>query len=997
MKPACDRLQSLYLDRCRAPGVWACAATLALVLSWPFRLEAADPPEPCNCYALTAWTIKDGLPVGNVLAITQDLDGYLWLGMNGSGLVRFDGFQFVVWNPSGDVALPGAFIPALVGSRDGSLWVGYDDASGVSQIRNGQVRNYSARDGLSVRAVAAMLEDSHGTLWVGGRGGLVAFHGNTWQPLGQDQGLPDLDVYSLYEDRQGVLWMGSSAGVFRQLVGENKFELHDARSKSVHSFAQDASGAMWVSDSRMIIRNLDEAKTMDVARSVRLPGSGGHLLRDEHDNLWVAALGEGLFRVHRIPATGRPLIERVNYERKFTGAARSLFQDRDKNIWVGLRAGGLLRVSEATFNTDIPLAGLTNDGVRALAASADGSIWVATGHSLNRFSGRGRTTYAFDQTVALHADKTGGLWAATARGIGRFTDGRFTPLPIRGIVRPESTLSFTETPDGLWLCSNDQGLFRWRNGVLTQFDDAPAVARRPCDFVYADSRGRVWVGFTAGGVAVYERDHFHFYSHGDGLASGSIQAIYEDRSGSIWIDTVAGLTRISEGHLTTVGSRNGLPDKLVPSIVEDADGYLWLGVDSASSVVRLNPEEVDKVAANPSHQIHYTLYGESDGLQGPLLSLSRPTAVRRSDGTLWFVSGLGVAVIDPHRLPERRKPPSMRIDRVLVDGKELTPLQQLALPGRMRTLQIDYAALGLSAASKLRFRYMLEGLSGDWVEAGTRRQISYTNLRPGSYRFRVDATGDGVRDGTGATWEFTVRAPFYRTYWFFGLCAVGAGVALWALWLLRLRAVRNEFALVIAERARVSRDIHDTLLQSLGAFNLQLEVVARQLDSPRASDALQYLRRQVGECIRDARRSVWELRSPRLEAQDLPEAFQQMANNMMPAAHATIDIVVNGKARRCSPDVEEHLLRIGQEAINNALRHGRADEIRVKLDYRRHSVSLSISDNGCGFALKDDDETTTDGHWGLKNMKERADALRGRLGITSDPGRGTVIETIVPL
>jgi signal transduction histidine kinase len=290
---------------------------------------------------------------------------------------------------------------------------------------------------------------------------------------------------------------------------------------------------------------------------------------------------------------------------------------------------------------------------------------------------------------------------------------------------------------------------------------------------------------------------------------------------------------------------------------------------------------------------------------------------------------------------------------------------------------------------------MLDGLDRDWVEAGTARQASYANLLPGTYRFRVRATGDGAAPGPDAVLGFTVQPPFYKTYWFSALCLTGCVGLLWAFQRLRLRAVRNEYALILAERARVSRDIHDTLLQSLGAFNLQLEVVARQLGNSQtsASDTVQQLRSQVAQCIQEARRSIWDLRSPRLEAHDLVEAFRRMASDAAPIA---IEVTTHGRVRRCAPRAEDQLLKIGQEAIGNAIRHGHATRVEISLDYRRGSLALHISDNGCGFDPEAHNQATS-GHWGLKNMRERAEDIGGQLGIISSPGSGTSVQLLAPL
>jgi ligand-binding sensor domain-containing protein/two-component sensor histidine kinase len=927
--------------------------------------------------------------------MTQDLDGYLWLGTS-AGLVRFDGFQFVAWGSRAEPNLPGRSVPALAGSSDGSLWVGFGNAGGVSRILNGRIVSYDARDGLPKGPVAALLEDRRGTIWVGGRGGLSTFRGDHWEPVPPDDGYPSAaEVYSLFEDQAGRIWVGSSNGIYRRRT--DRFELVDADTRYVQNFAEGSDGAMWVTDSYQVAKRLGDSRALGHGPNVRLPASGWRLLHDRRGHLWVAALGGGLLRVRSSASKG--VIERFSYESKINGSPRSLFQDRDNNVWVGMRGGGLLRLSEGLVDDNVALEGLTNDGVRALSVGGDGSVWVATGHNLNRFNRRGRTIYSLPQTLSLHNDKSGKMWAATAQGIGEIQDGAFRPLSTSPDVRWERMSSLTADSHGdLWLCSIDQGLLWWRDGKLTQPDDTPELSMRPCNFAYADRRGRIWVGFSAGGVAVYEAGGFHTYSETDGLAAGGIVAIFEDRKDAIWIGTSSGVSRFQNGRFTTLTAKNGPFEGIIPSIVDDDDGNMWVGVNAGSGVLRFSPSEMDKVAVDGAHQIEYSLYDVSDGLHGDLHWLSRPSAVRAGDGRLWFATGVGVAIIDPRNLPRNRRPATPRIELASADGRTLAPTPRLVLP-RPSTLRIEYAALSLSAASKLRFRYSLEGLNNEWIPVGTHRDVSYTNLPPGPYRFRVSATNDGLWTDA-AIWEFSVAPPFFRTTWFIALCAIGVGLTLVLAWWLRLRAVQKQFALVFAERTRVSRDIHDTLLQSLGAIGLELEAIASQLDaSPGStSESLRRLRRQVTHSVREAREWIWELRSSRMEPRGhLVDVFKKWAEAATTGKTVRVDVAAKGRSRTCPTDVEEQLLRVGQEAVNNAMRHASPRQIRVTIDYRPDSVLLRVVDDGCGFVVADLTSAPTGEHWGLVTMKERVARIGGRFEIHSNPGSGTCIEATVQL
>ncbi len=968
---------------------------LVAALNAPGRVSASDLIDRRASYSLTAWTSERGLPPGDVLEMTQDLEGYLWLGTTG-GLVRFDGSQFEIWGSRGEAPLPGLAVTALVAARNGSLWVAFGDtAGGVSQIRDGRVMGYTERDGLPKGPIAALLEDRRGTMWVGGRGGLSRFRADHWERVDSRLGFTDAEVYSLYEASDGTLWVGADVGIYRRRG--DRFEPVDESATYVQSFAEAIDHTLWVTDTQLAVRELDSHHAPDHGPRVQLPAAGWRLLRDRRGDLWVAALGGGLLRVRSGAPNTSAVIERFSYEDKIGGSPRAIFEDRDGNVWVGMRGGGLLRLSESIAVTDVELDGLTNDGVRALSVDADGNVWVATGHSLNKFSEGRRQVFSLPQIQALYTDRRGTMWVSTAGGVGRLQNGQFLPLLLPHRVQWQRVTSIAiDASDDLWLCSRDQGLMRWHSGELVQFDGVRGVGRS-CTAVAADQRGRIWVGFAAGGVAVYESGAFHSYGEKDGLAGGSIATILQDKSGTIWVSSTAGVSRLQNARFVTLTATNGPFEKIVPSLVQDGDGYLWVGVNSGSAIVRFSPSEMDKVAVNRAYPIEYSFYDASDGLQGDLHWLSHPSAIRGPAGRIWFATGRGVTVVDPHTLPRIRRPATPRIERASADGRLYSPLAPQVLPPRPSALDIGYAALSLSAGSKLRFRHMLEGFSADWVPDGARRRVSYANLPSGRYRFRVAATNDGIWT-EAAVWEFSVAQPFYRRTWFFGVSALGAALTIGMAWWLRVRAIHHQFSLVFAERTRVSREIHDTLLQSLGAIGMELETIAQEVDSSQAAAirSLRRLRRQVAHSVGEARQSIWELRSDRIETRGLAEALRHWTADGSSGKIEHADIVEAGRSRRYSAEIEEQLLRIGQEAITNAVRHSGSKHIHVVVEHQRESVVLRVSDDGRGF-VPEDCLAARGEHWGLVTIRERAARIGGHLTIASKPNAGTRVEAIVPV
>ena len=957
------------------------------------RIPNPDSRNPS--YSMAVWPSEKGLP-GDVFSIAQDLEGYLWVGTP-TGLLRFDGDHFTPWEPPDpSSALPNGPVHAIVGSHDGSLWVGLGGGGGVVRILRGQVVRYSASDG-APPGVTGMIQDRQGTIWVATRRGLFRFLNGRWSLLGKTEGYDGAEAFSIYEDRAGHLWAGTASGVYQWK--KDAFELADATSTNVQSFAEDASGAIWVTDSREVLKRLSAHSAPQHERKIRLPTGAWRLMRDSRGQIWAAAFGGGLMRV-RDPLDSAAIIERYEYEHRLAGSPRSLFEDRDGNIWVGMR-GGLIRLSESSFSNVTQLEGLTNEGVRTATVSSDGSVWVATGHGLNRFSTTGRTAYSLSQTMALHSDRRGTLWVSAAGQVGQFVDGRLTPVAIPDLVRTSRVMALTTDVDGkLWLCTALRGVMTWDGKTLTRFDGQNELADRACQSIYTDKQGRVWIGLLSGGAAVYEKGVLRSFGVNEGLTRGTVLAILEDAKGAVWFGTSAGVSRVQNGRITSITQDNAPLKDLVPVLVEDLAGHIWVGVNSGAAVIRFHPSEVDKITANPSYQLEYTLYDESDGMQlGSQTWQAGVGGVRGGDGRLWVATGLGMTVIDPSSLPPSRRPPPPQIEGIVADGRRVSAARGLSLPNKTSTLRIEFGTVSLSSSSKLRFRYMLEGLDDEWVYAGNVREATYANVPSGEYEFRVSTTANGEWT-EAARWDFSVAPPFYRTREFAVFSVLGLMLIFAAAWWLRFRAVRNQYALVFAERARVSREIHDTLLQSLAAIGVELETIATQLEPSQdpARDGLRRLRRQVGHCLREARESILELRNNSMRPRALVDVLRELADHTTKTKGIRTEFSVTGRPRPCSGDADVQLQRIAQEAVANAVKHGRATEIHITLHFERDAVRLTITDNGCGFVPEERDPAPAAGeHLGLLTMRERAARLRGRLALVSNPGTGTTIEAAVPL
>jgi len=965
--------------------------TLTLSLA-PVAREAAAGPypnDPLADYSVATWDEDDGLPAGRIRDIAQDADGYLWIATDG-GLVRFDGVRFDPWSTRVQPHIPSTAVRAVISSRNGNVWLGIGGRHSVARMHGGSLTLYGPADGLLGTYTLSLVEDHTGAVWATTSNGLFEFTGSRWRQHGAAEGLGSGPVLGVFEDREHRLWVGTTTAVYRRDRAGEPFKQIDQISISSNvwqSFSQDAAGNVWISDFKEGFRRPGVA-----ARGTRpaRKGWGVGLLSDSRGNFWVGTQGQGLWRVSDMAQKGEGAVRTITVENGLvSNAVQSMIEDREGNIWLGTLAG-LQRLSphRVTPVRNLPIP-------RAIATTPDGSVWVGTAAGVTRFSKSGRRDYTEADglpgtlVLALHADPQGVLWIATERGVGRFVDERFSPLLVRPDQRIQRVVGLSGSREGVWLRDFTFRVFHWRDGVLTQVTDVPDVYRRGALSTFGDRRGNLWIGATDGSIGVRAHDG-QFRSHPLGI--GRVLSFFEDSTGAVWAGGDDGLARFSGDEQLIVTRQNGLFGN-IRSIIEDQHGLMWIG--AGTGILRLEKSEIEKVRTDPRYRLRYRLFNSTDGVAGVPFSEGGGTAVRSLNKGLWFLTSSGVTVIDPDHIGPPRPVLVPRIETVSGDATQHAVTNGLLLPAQTSHVQITFNALTLADPMRVRFRYRLEGFDRDWVESGAIRQATYTNLPPRQYKFRVSATGgDGTWSEPGAILEFGVAPMFYQTSWFYALCVLAVAALVYAAWDMHVRQVRRRFAMVLAERIRMSRAIHDTLLQGLAALALQVDDLSHHLDAPtpESRSRVVKIRRQVEEYIRQARRSIWDLRSPILDARPLPQALRETLELAIGGRSVEVDLTVTGSPRTDTPAVDEQLLLISQEAVSNAIQHGRASRVALALDYHEDAVRLQVQDDGCGF----DPGQPAPGHYGLISMRERAEQVRGRLTIASAPGRGTHIETVVP-
>ena len=958
--------------------------------------HALDPKLSPLQYQHTSWTEEEGIALPAVTSLAQTADGYLWLA-TAEGLMRFDGLRFTRFQPASGSSLPGSNAPYLLPSSDGSLWVANENR--VSRIERGRVVPYAVNQP-SDGVVRRIFEDRLGRLWIvrakakAESNLTMLLRDRSLRAYGPKDGVPRDEITRVYQDSRGDLWLGTVRSLCRWSPGSPAACIPgpDIYVASI----KEAGGDLLVLDanSNTLLR-LCQGRLLPLlakpANETLVPKA---LFCDREGSIWIGTMGQGLVRL-----TDGKLERFTKASGLSSDGVNALLEDREGNLWAATTRGvdcfrdpRVVRLS----TTD----GLSADVITAIHAAGDGAVWAGTSGGLNRVAGHQVTSYRLNiglpsPILSLYEDPAQRLWVGTESRFGYFWNGRFTEVQTTEHRPLNRVMAITGGRNGsVWFLDIGKGLMSVRHGV----GYPAALAVQPNKHIYRlreDREGTLWIGYNEGGTTAIQGTAARNYGEADGLASGPIQDITEDRAGSIWIGAGGGLSRYRNGRWTTWGAGQGVPQGGVTTIVFDDRGDLW--ASTLLGLARLPSAEWNQSPDGVPHQLTFSLYGQSAGIR---LAASRritgPRGTKSRDGRLWFCTEDGIAVVDPDRLRTDSVPPGVVIEQMIADGRTVDvaggPIGVQA--GR---LQFTYTGISLTAGERVRFRYRLEGLSTDWEDVGARRTVDYVNLPPKRYRFQVIAgISDGVWNQKGAALEFRILPHFYQTLWFQFVCGAALLAGVWAGHRIRVQTVVARVQLVARERTRLTRELHDSLLQGFVAVVYQLEAVARQFEShPKAArDRLQRAIERADQSLQEARHAMLAMRLPALEHSTLPEALSNIARRLTDGTHILFHLDVRGRVRTLPYDAQANLYLIGREAISNSVNHAKPSRIDAGLTYSSTELRLMVRDDGEGFDLAV--AAAKHDHWGMAGMRERATQIGATLTVNSSPGHGTTIEVVVP-
>jgi signal transduction histidine kinase/ligand-binding sensor domain-containing protein len=959
--------------------------------------RALDPNRLTSQYVREQWTTESSFPGGAVNSIAQTADGYLWIGTD-KGLIRFDGFNFrpVSFGAIGHTSnVP---ILQMITDAAGKLWIRPQGGALVIE-KDGKFESVRFGQG----SITTLSKGIHDGILVSDIGqGTLRFMEDHVQKLGPSSP----PVISMAETADSKVWLGT--------LGDGLLYLSDGQATQVNAGMPD--------------------------RKINC------LLAIGSDELWVGT-GTGLYH-----GSGKDF-RRIELPSPL-GIVQvlSLLRDRDSNIWVGTTRG-LLRINAKGISLSEENEIRGDGGINVLFEDREGNLWIGGGRGLGRVRDSAFVSYSsagdrgFEHNGPVYVDQEDRVWSAPTRGgLNVLQNGRVQP--VTSIPRNDVVYSISGRADVVWVGRQRGGLtrLRLRNGAIESqtYTKANGLAQDSVYAVFESRDGAVWAGTLNGGVSRLKDGHVTTYTTTDGLASNSVSAILETNDGAMWFATPNGLSSLSNGRWKSYSTEEGLPSPEVNCIFEDSSGTLWSGTSAGLAFLTSNRFQVlvtspevlreqvvgmaedkrgrfwiatsdhvlrvarDKLLSGIVNSIDIREYAEADGLKSTAGVKRSQSVVSDSGGKIWFSLTSGLSVVDPFQINDYSVPALPHIEAITADNNSANLAASVRIPPSPRRITFDYTGLNLAMPARIRFRYFLEGFDGSWSQPVAAREAVYTNLGPGSYRFRLVASNsEGLWNGPEAAFVFEVEPTLFETLWFRSAMVLCIGLVGLAAYLIRMRQLTRllnaRFEERLAERGRVARELHDTLLQSFQGLLLHLQVVSNLLPTrpQEGKQKLDSVIEHAVDAIREGRDAVQDLRSSVTGTNDLAFALNSLGEELAAETNHTantpvVHVEVEGVPRDLHPVVRDEVYKIAGEGLRNAFKHAESKHIEVDIRYDERQLRLRLRDDGKGIDPKIINANVSEGHYGLRGMRERAELLGGKLTVWSERDSGAEVELVIP-
>lgn len=908
-----------------------------------------------------------------ITGITEDKNGYLWIGTWGNGIVIFDRKNksgvHIYHEKNNDFAISSNRITDVLCDKDGDIWIATFGGGINKLIQTGTLEN-SGND-LSVLKFFRYSSNKN-----------------------NKQSLSDNKTISLFEDKDGYIWIGTFYGGLNLLNYANKslppdkikFEHYNKSNglsnQTVMAISQDKEGYIWIGTFGGGIDRLNtkhsEIKNFSELSSLQNPYPDIEILSlfvDRSGILWSGShLGEGVTKIQKsklkfdIMNSKSPGNLKLNDD-----VVWSIFKDSKENLWVGTYRGGINVVNfnknqtQIIKKSDEKNVSISDNHIRSIAEDKFGNIWIGTySGGLNRIS----------------SDKK------------RIDVFKNDPQNLNSLSANQALDIFIESEKTIWVATFGGGLnmltFSDNTSGTPQFKAYRNISSDPNslsdDRVYTilkDSKGNFWVGTYGGGLNKFDQRNEKFEvvfpdsDNSQSLLGFKILSLYESSDGYLWIGTSGnGLNKFNPETRTikNFSMAQGLTSAVVYGILGDNNSNLWLSTDHGIFLFNIN-------------EGRFIQFSIEDGVQS--LEFSGGAYFRDPKGMMYFGGINGLNYFHPDSVKINEYAPQVVITNIKVmDNRIKGEPEEIILSYDQNFISIEFSALDFSLPKRNKYSYILDGFQKSWMFAqGINRTAVYTNLPPGEFTFMVKGTNsDGIWNEETATLRIIINPPFYQTWWFVTLVVLTIAFMIYYLGTIRVKSQLEIEKL----KLKIASDLHDNIGAGLTEISILSEVAERKENQSDVvvKSELKKISEKARYLVDSMSDIVWVVNPQRDSLYDLIVKLKDSYNEFFSSIGISFQVknVAKSDDIKLPMEYKQNLLLMFKEAINNAIKHSDCKKIILEAYYKNDIIEIILKDDGKGF----NPDKIKFGN-GIKNMQDRAAKIKGKLNWNSEINKGTIV------
>lgn len=771
------------------------AIFILILISGNIFTQTLDPNKKLTEYILDIWNTDNGLPQNSVQTIHQTKDRFIWITTQ-EGLVRFDGVNFKVFDKITYKEIKNNYVSAFYEGFDGKYYVGMI-GGGLTVIDKTKLRNFVTDDGLCNEFVSYITGSKDGSIWLATNKGLSRFKDGKFKNYFMKDGLPSDIVTSLTYDQSNNLWVGTDNGLVLFDNGVKRiFTINDGLvGNSILYLYTDKNNRLWIG-TKDGISIYENGFFTNLTTNNGLPDNAVNVIYQASNNIyWFGTTTGGLVRYNN----GK--IDVLNSKNGLPNdCIFSIIEDVEGSLWIGTNGGGLVRLREPKFLHFTTNEGLASNFNWTVFQDSKGGMWFGSNDKGVTYFTNGNFKIFNDQNGlphnacrAIFEDSKGNIWLGTNGGIVKITNGKIAQkyTKANGLSNDAIRAIKEDKYGNIWIATNGGGINLIKSdGSLVVYTTANGLSNDYPKYFLEDRNGNFWIG-TNKGLNKFINGTFKVYdlSNGDKEHSSSniIRCMYEDDDGTIWIGTNGGgLVRFKNEKTKIIAAKDGLFDETIFVILKDGNNKFWMSCNKG--IFSVDVKMLNDFCDGKINIIQCTSYGKADGMKTiECNGGSVPAGFKAKDGTLFFSTMMGAAYINPNKIRLNEVKPYVAITSINADDKLTIDNagDEIKLVAGTNKIEINFAGLSFIMPSKVKFKYKLEGVDDDWIDAGNRRFAVYTNLSPGHYTFKVLAcNNDGVWSEIPAEAKFYITPYFYQTIWFklFVILAIGYAIYRFYLW-----------------------------------------------------------------------------------------------------------------------------------------------------------------------------------------------------------------------